>query len=303
MFWATATRTPRRRRILRHHRVTPEKTCRLRLVCSSLALVGLLACLLTISPSHASARKTGSNGKPALVNEGTFVKTLARVPGATATWQLVQDRFGRFAMALPPDWTQQPTDTYGESYNVVAGDSVPRDGFSANLQVTQEVPPEGFKINAHSVPVVAREVSRQLQKYTYVIKDQAFTRVDGIPCIVLGGAMTIQGRTLRNVQMRLIHRKVMYTVTFTSLERYYIQYEPVFARIAATMLFEREGVPLQSPVPAPDPESTPSPAPSPSTLPSPQGAPSPTPSPTPSPSPSMPPSPAPSPGAGPSSER
>ena len=262
----------------------PARTGPRRRLPLSLALLALAAGLLFPPHALAQPKKTGSNGHPA--SEGSFIRTLGRAPGAAADWQLVQDRFGRFLMAVPPDWAQLPSENFGDSYNVVAGDQTPRDGFSANLMITQENPPADLKIKAEYVPTLAREIGKQLKKYHYALRDQAFTRLDGVPCMVVGGTMEVQGRTLRSLQMRLLHRGVYYLVTFTSLERYYGQYEAVFARIARTLLFERPGQPLQSPIPGP--EVTPMPSPSPSATPSPGAPPA-----SPSPVPPAPPSPAP----------
>lgn len=213
---------------------------------SVLPVVVLAAFLLRVVPVAAA--------KPS----GSFFKTLARAPGPAPEWRAVEDRFGRFIIRLPDDWVEQEPESYGDSYNLVAGEAAPRDSFAANLIVTQQAAPDGYRLKPALVEALVRHQTKAMQQYGYAVRDRGFIKLDGIPCVVLGGTMTVNGRELRNLQLRIVYRGINYLMTFTSLNQHYPQYEPLFARLVHSLEFERPDGSWPSPSPSPttSPEET-----------------------------------------------
>ncbi|MBM3463711.1 MAG: hypothetical protein FJX76_16555 [Armatimonadetes bacterium] len=237
------------------------------------ALIVLLACTVATMAAPESARASNPG-------EGTFVKTLSRAPGAGRDWRTVLDRYGRFKLNIPVEWTEYPPEQYGDNYNLVVGENSARDGFTANFNVIFLEVPSDYKLTESMVSSLAKETLKSAQQYHYVVKDKAFTKLGGIPCVVLGGTLNVQGRHLRNLQIRIVHRQMNYLFTFTTLDKSYAQYEPLFARFARSLVFEREDGTWPSP-----PLASPSPSPKPSPNPSSAASPAPTVTPSPSPSP------------------
>lgn len=186
---------------------------------------------------------------------GTFIKTLAKAPDAASDWHPLQDKYSRFTMAMPADWAEgaTPVDQEGVLYAVVAYEAQPRDGFNANLIVSQTQAAEGFVMKASMVAAIADKMAADMKSYHFVVKDKAFAWIDGVPCVIIGGSMEIDGRKLRNLQLRMVHRGLNYLFTFTAPDSEYAKCEPMFARLVKSLAFERE---------TPTPAATPSGAPS-----------------------------------------
>jgi hypothetical protein len=264
----------------------------------SFCLIALL--VLSLASSRPVGAAPSARPTAPVSYEGNFLKTLSRAPEAPSEWHPLQDKYGRFAIAVPADWTEgsAPPDQESMMYALVAGEIQGHDNFNANLVVSQTQAPPDFHMKASMVAPLAAQMARSMKAYHYVIKDKAFTTVDHVPCVIIGGTLEVDQRELRNLQVRLVHRGVNYLFTFTALDKYYGQYEPLFARLVKSIVFEREGG-LPSPVPSPRPSAVPSthpsavPSPHPSAVPSahPAAVPSAHPSATPSAHPSATPSP------------
>ncbi|NDD27930.1 MAG: hypothetical protein EB084_06665 [Proteobacteria bacterium] len=194
-------------------------------------------------PSPSPVHATKASSAPDSVSwAGTFLKTLSRVPEPGADWHPLRDRFGRYALAVPADWVEGtlPEDTQGLLYSLVAGEAQPRDGFNANMVVSQTQVPKSYTLKAAMAADMAKRMTAEMKPYKYAVKDRAFTRIDGLPCIIIGGTLEVDGRPLRNLQLRIAHREVSYLFTFTALEKTYAQFEPLFARVVRAIAFERE---------------------------------------------------------------
>jgi hypothetical protein len=278
-----------------------SKTCKSNpLRRAGLLLVALGACSWLVGGAAAGGAAPKASTKPKALTP--FFKTLARVPAAGRDWRELIDRNSRFKLQVPADWVDVPAASYGDAYNVVAGEATPVQGFSANLNVVQQLVEETTTLKASMVEDVAKKMESGEQGIRFKVVERAFTPLGGKDCMLLGGVFDSRGRTLRSVQLRMVHRQVSYLFTFTSLEASYPSYEPLFARIMRTVVFERADgtwptppavahpspAPLPSgkpapgvravPTPSPGPGHSPSPVPSVSPLPGPSSAPSPSPS-------------------------
>lgn len=185
---------------------------------------------------------------------GTFLKTLSHATEADSDWRPLQDRFGRFQMAAPPSWAEGtcPADQQEMLYALVAFELQTRDGFNANLIVSQTQAAQGFVMKPAMANAIAEKMAVDMKAYHFEVKDKAFTTIDGIPCVIVGGTMAIDGRVLRNLQLRMVHRGLNYLFTFTALDKDYAQCEPMFARLTKSLAFEREA-PAATPTPSPSP--------------------------------------------------
>lgn len=209
---------------------------------SLLVLTFALSVALFTTVHAAPSTRTASPTPASISYEGNFLKTLERVPQAPQDWHPLRDRYGRYGMAVPAEWVEgtPPADQEGMLYSLVAGESTPRDNFSANVVISQTQAPSHFVMKPDMVTRLATQMATDMKDYKYVVRDKAFTQVDGVPCVIVGGTLEVDGKVLRNLQVRLVHRDVNYLITFTSLEKYYPQYEPLFARLVKTIAFERE---------------------------------------------------------------
>lgn len=234
--------------------------------------------MVAAAPQHVAAPHHAS---PAV--KGTFLKTLARAPGPARDWRSVLDRYGRFQLYLPSDWVEQAPEGYGESFNLVVGEATPRDSFNANLIVTQQMGPEHLTVKAKDVDEAARKRVSDNKKYRYALKEKGLAKVGGVPCGILSGTMEMPGRTVRSTEVFTAYRGMFYIVTFTCLEKYHPQYEPLFARFLKSLVFERPDGTWPTPSPEPSPSPKPSAKPFPSPSPRPSARPSPSPSASPSP--------------------
>ena len=229
---------------------------RTRLPVVQLALgLALGAVLLTFGGAQATPAPKPTASHVPVTYLGTFLKTLSRAPDVTSEWHPLQDKYSRFNMAVPADWVEgtTPADQEGMLYALVAYEVQSREGFNANLIVSQTQAADGFVMKPSMVAAIADKMIADMKPYKFVVKDKAFAWIDGVPCVIIGGSMEIDGRKLRNLQLRMVYRGLNYLFTFTVLESQYAQCEPVFARQVKSLVFERE---------TPSPSSSPSDAPS-----------------------------------------
>lgn len=188
-----------------------------------------------------------------------FYKSLARVPGPGREWHPLIDRYSRFKLSVPADWIEVPAANYGDAYNLVTGEAAPTQGFSANLNVVQQGVDDKTTLKASLLEPTAHQMESGEQGIRFRVVEKAFAPVGGKDCLLLGGVFEDHGRTLRALQMRFVHRQVSYLFTFTCLDATYPSYEPLFARIMHTLVFERADGSWPSPPPAvqPKPQGTP----------------------------------------------
>ena len=192
-----------------------------------------------------------------------FFKTLARVPGPGPQWHQAVDRYGRFRLHLPPDWMEVAPESYGEACSLVAGEAVPTRGFSANLSVQMRQEEPGYSLKESMVGEIADMMESGQSSLGYRVVEKAYAPLGGKTCLLIGGRFRDHGRELRNLQLRVVYRGNSYLFTFTCLGELYAGYEPLFARMTRTLVFERpDGTwPEPPPVAAPKPAQPGSPAP------------------------------------------
>lgn len=222
-------------------------------------LLGLVlgAVLLTFGGVHAAPKSAPSHAPTSYL--GTFIKTLSKAPDAASDWHPLQDKYSRFTLAMPADWAEgvTPADQEGMLYAVVAYEVQPREGFNANLIVSQTQAAEGFVMKPSMVAAIADKMTADMKGYHFAVKDKAFAWIDGVACVIIGGSLEIDGRKLRNLQLRLVHRGLNYLFTFTAPDAEYAKCAPTFARIVKSLAFERETpTPLATPSGSPSPRRT-----------------------------------------------
>lgn len=195
------------------------------------------------TPSASASPSATASPPPAgtVSYAGTFIKALAKAPQHGEDWRIQTDRFGRFAVYAPGDWVEgtMPQDSEGMMYALVLGESQPHDGFAANLVVSQTQAPDDYRMTPAMLSELAAQTVEQMKPYHYVLHEKSFTAIDGVPSVIVGGTFENGGRALRNLQLRIALRGVNYLFTLTCPDTAYAQYEPLFAEMVKSAVFEK----------------------------------------------------------------
>ncbi len=270
-----------------------------RLCATVLLLSALLGANISNAFAHAPLKPAH---KPASISMvGHFLKTLQRVPAPPDEWRKLTDMYDRFSIALPNDWVegQLPDGGNGVVYSLCIGEGTARNNFHANLIVSMTQVPKTFHVTPALLPSLAQGMKKLMigRHLRYVLEDEAFTHIASFPCAILGGTWTTSdGHILRNLQLRVAIDGFNYVMTFTALNHYYLEYEPLFARLIKSISFGPSASPNAGPSASPNASPSASPNASPSA--SPNAGPSASPNASPSASPNA--SPSASPNASPS---